>query len=295
MKDRPAVSVFRILLFCDVFKACAEKTSAVSDERLCMKKITENPYGLFGEGASASSRDAAKAVLLPALLSTLVFFPVLQILMANGAPGVLYYIIYYVNQLFTLFFFMLVFSFSFLFMRHMEEEKEKKLSRLFLAVQFFIVFLLRLGVFLLGALIDDKLAIDFYFSNVTFDGLMANGGASFVVQGVFMFINSFALVVLVYFLSRALVRKRFLKGSARGSMAAGSSCFYVIPSVVYFAVSFIFALIDTVLTISDDGISADISTVATLLLPYLELAVCSAAVFFLLRFFSGALEKRYSL
>lgn len=258
-----------------------------------MKKTTENPYKLSSDAAKRSLRDAGRAICTSAFSASLIFFPLLQMIMANGAPSALYYIVYYIGQLFTLFFFMLVFSFAFLFVRHSEEALEKRLSRKFITMQFLAVFLLRFFLFWAGAFIDDKLAIDFYFSNVTFDGLMADGGASLIVQGIFMFINSFAIVWFVYFLSLRLVKKSYAKGVRRSSEAADAPCFYIIPTVVYFAVGFVSTVADTVMTIAENGVSTEFSAIMTLVLPYVELVVYSSAVFFLLRFLSVALEKKY--
>lgn len=231
------------------------------------KNDAYNPYGLQ-EKKPLFQKLTLYATLVAALLGTFLFFPLLQIFRANSLPPFLYYLLYYLSELVSAAALFAVLALGVVSVAR----EEKALCRRLLhweAFSFFVLsFVGRLLLYYLSAWLDSKLAISFYFNDETLSYLLASGGYRLLMSALFSFVNvglTFVMILVAF----ALVKKAYRAGKKRGVVTDPMK---KIPVIAYLVVALLFALLNTILTIADYGISVSPTVILTLVTPYIEIA-----------------------
>lgn len=230
------------------------------------KNENYNPYGLHEK--EPLFKKIAFWSIFGASLAGLVFFLALQMLRANSAPTFVYYLVYYLSEVVSTGSLFALLALGAVSIAREEEGLRRKLLRREAAALFGISFAAKLFLYWLTALLDAKLVLPFYFNNVTLSYLTASGGFRFIMSALSSLVN-LTLTFLMLYVAFRLVRNAYLRGGKRGSLLPAMK---KIPVFVYLTVALLSAVINTILTILDYGISASPGVLITLAMPYVAIA-----------------------
>ncbi|MBQ7364279.1 MAG: hypothetical protein IJW46_01630 [Clostridia bacterium] len=230
---------------------------------------TYNPYGLLDKTARFRTLSRI-AVWGGAALSLVLFFALYQLLVANGAPSWLSLCAYYLSECVSTSFLFILLALAVVTVAREEHALQKRLVLQETIALVGLSLCLRMLLYYLTALIDQTLDLGgFYFNDVTLQYLTEAGGFHFfmaVLSAFFGIVTMLCVLLITLFLVKKSYRQTNLRGRVSDRMKK-------LPVIVYLAISTGFALINTVMTVIDIGISADFSVIFSLLLPYLEIAL----------------------
>ena len=250
-----------------------------------MKKSAYNPYGIHGK-----EELFRKLTLLStwgaALVGSLLFFPFLQVIRGNSWPSFLYDLWYYLSELVSAAALFTVFALGVVATVHEEKALKKKLFRREAYAILSLTVAARLFLYWLGAFLDSKLRLPFHFSDVTLSYLTNGNGFRLAMQTFSSLVN-FGLTLVMILLVFRFVEKSYEKGE-RGKK---NDRMLRLPAFVYLGVSLVSAVVNTVLTVIDYGISADPSVIISLILPYVEIAAVTLLGYYYLPFAVGLFEE----
>lgn len=251
-----------------------------------MRKNQEfNPYGLE-EKETEFRRLMWLSTLGAALVGSLFFFPLSQILAANGAGSVWKYLVYYLSEILSA---GALFAALALFVVSVAHEDRALCKKALLWESLSLVFVsvaLRIFVYWLTAYLDKLLMIDFYFNDKTLAHLV-NGGAllSYIASSIL----NLPVLFIVLLVSLYLIKRAYRASGVRGQ---ASLMMKKLPVVVYLTVALVFAVIETVFTVSELGFSLTFQVVLTILMPYIEIALFSLLGYYLLSYIVDCFDRK---
>jgi len=220
------------------------------------------------------------------LLGSLLFFPLSQILTANGAASAWKYLVYYISEILSVGALFSVLALFTIAVAHEEHTLRKKTMLWELLTLVFISFALRIFLYWFTAFLDKQLMLDFYFNDKTLDHLTRGGALiSFIMSSLL----NLPVLLLVLFVSLYSVRVCYQKSSVRGEAVPMMK---KIPVVVYLAVAVLFAAVETGFTVAELGFSLSFQVVTTILMPYIEIALFSLFGYYLLSYLVDAFDKK---
>ncbi len=232
------------------------------------EKTTYNPYGV--KDKDGFSRLSRITVWFCPLISLALYFFAYQLLVANRAPELFATVVYYLTEAFstaTLFAFL---ALLILTVAHEERAMTKKLLFREALSLFLISFVLRVFWYILTVFLDNLGFLGgFYLNDVTLSYLFDMSAFNFWMKLIVPSSLGVLSMFFVIFLSLYFAKKVYAKG-LRGKT---DDRLLKIPIFVYLAVSVVFAVINTVMTIVDIGFALTFPVVFTLLLPYVEIGV----------------------
>ncbi len=240
------------------------------------KNETYNPYGL-GDKTPVFRRYAFFSTFGAALLG-LFFFLILQLLQANSAPVFLYYLVYYLSEVVSAGSLFALMALGVVAIAREEPALRKGLLKRETIALFSLSFAAKLFLYWLTALIDAKTSLPFSFNNETLSLLMAAGGFRFFMSALSALLN-LGLTLLTLFVAFALVRKIYKRAGPRGKI---HPLMKKLPVFVYLAMALLSAIVNTILTILDYGISSSLNVLITLFMPYLAIAAYALLGYFFL-------------
>ncbi|MBQ4121031.1 MAG: hypothetical protein IJD35_03350 [Clostridia bacterium] len=250
------------------------------------KKQVYNPYALEEGKQKDYHRLLLFATLGASLIGSLFFFPLSQMLTANGADAVWKYLVYYISEIVSVGALFSVLALFTVAVAHEEHTLRKKTMLWEILTLVFISFALRIFLYWLAAFLDKQLMLDFYFNDKTLDHLVRGGALlSYIVSSLL----NLPVLLLVLFVSLRLVRSFYRKSNVRGEAVPMMK---KIPVVVYLAVAVIFAAIETGFTIAELGFSLRFQVVTTILMPYIEIALFSLLGYYVLSYLVDAFDKK---
>lgn len=249
------------------------------------KKIVYNPYALENK-EKEFRRLMLLSTLGASLIGSLFFFPLSQILTANGAASFWRYMVYYISEIVSVAALFSVLALFTVAVAHEEHTLRRKTLLWELVTVVLFSFVLRIFLYWFTAYLDKQFQIDFYFNDKTLAHLV-DGGAllSYILSS---FLN-LPVLLLVLLLSIRLVRSSYRKSSVRGE---ATETMKKIPVVIYLSVAVVFAAIETVFTIVDLGFSFSFQVLTTTLLPYFEIALFSLLGYYLLSYIVDCFDKK---
>lgn len=248
-------------------------------------KQAYNPYALEGK-EKEFRRLMWLSTLGASLLGSLFFFPLSQILTANGAASFWKYAVYYISEILSVGALFTVLALLAVAIAHEEHALRKKTLLWELVSVIFISFALRIFLYWLTAVLDKQLTLDFYFNDKTLDHLVRGGALlSYIMSSLL----NLPILLLVLLVSLRLVRNGYRKSSVRG---AADPMMKKLPVVVYLAVAVVFAAIETGFTVAELGFSLSFQVVTTILMPYIEIALFSLFGYYLLSYLVDAFDKK---
>lgn len=249
------------------------------------KNETYNPYGL-GDKTPVFRKYAVFSTFGAALLG-LCFFLILQLLRANSAPAFLYYLVYYLSEVVSAGSLFALMALGVVAIAREETALRKGLLKRETIALFSLSFGAKLFLYWLTAVIDAKTSLPFAFNNETLSLLMAASGFRFFMSALSALFN-LGLTLLTLFIVFALVRRVYNRAGQRGKILPRMKR---LPVFIYLAVALFSAIVNTILTILDIGISGNLNVLINLFMPYLAIAAYALlGYFFLCRltdFFAG--------
>ena len=249
------------------------------------KKQTYNPYSIEEKGKEYR-RLAWIATLGAALVGSVFFFPLSQMLAANSAPSFVKYAVYYLSEIISVAALFTVLALFTVAVAHEEKRLCRNVLLWELASVVFISFALRIFLYWFTAFLDKQLSIDFYFNDKTLAHLVKGGALLSYIMSSFL---NMPILLLVLFVSLHLVRKSYRKSGVRGE---ATMMMKKIPVVVYLVVATVFAVVESVFTIVDLGFAMSFKVVSTILLPYIEIALFSILGYYLHAYLVDCFDKK---
>ena len=249
------------------------------------KKYDFNPYSIEEKGKEYR-RLMWLATLGASLVGSLFFFPLSQILAANGAASVWKYAVYYLSEIISvaaLFAGLALFTVA---VAHEEKQLCRKVILWELISVVLFSFALRIFLYWFTAFLDKQLVIDFYFNDKTLAHLVKGGALLSYIMSSFL---NMPILLLVLFVSLFLVRKSYRKSGVRGGAGLMMK---KIPVVVYLVVAVLFAVVESVYTIIDLGFSLRFQVVVTILMPYIEIALFSLLGYYLHTYLVDCFDRK---
>ncbi len=252
-----------------------------------MKKIkpSYNPNALSADKKALFKTLLRISTIIAAAVGTLLFL-VLQLLLANGAHTILKNIVTYLSEIISTVALFTVFSLVIVAVMRNETELYSKTLKLETIALATIAVAARFILYFLSALIDTKLGGSFYFCDVTFYYLTESNGYRLWMWLLSALVNSIALPLAMIVVTKQIVSRQM--ASSREKLEQRKT---VIPVLVYLAVSLLFAIIDTVLTIISYGISASLIVIVTLVTPYIEIVLYSLLGYFTVKYVTPLFEE----
>ncbi len=249
-------------------------------------KQVYNPYTLDDNKQKDFRRLILIATVGASLLGSLLFFPLSQILTANGAASFWKYAVYYISEILSVGALFTVLALFTVAIAHEEHALRKKTLLWELVSVVLFSFALRIFLYWFTAFLDKHLTLDFYFNDKTLDHLVRGGALlSYIMSSLL----NLPILLLVLFVSLRLVRTCYRKSSVRG---AAVPMMKKIPVIVYLAVAVLFAAIESVFTVMELGFSLSFQVVTTILMPYIEIALFSLFGYYLLSYLVDAFDKK---
>lgn len=249
------------------------------------KKQEYNPYGLEDK-QKEYHRLLWPATIGASLAGSLFFFPLSQILTANGAGAVWRYLVYYLSEIVSsgaLFAVLALFTVA---VAHEEAALRRKALLWEILTLVVVSFALRIFLYWFTAFLDKQLMIDFYFNDKTLAHLLEGGALlSYIASSIL----NLPVLLLVLLVSLRLVRVCYRKSGVRGE---ATSMMKKIPVVVYLVVAVVFAAIETGFTVAELGFSLTFRVVFTILMPYIEIALFSLLGYYLLSYIVDCFDKK---
>ncbi len=251
------------------------------------KKTVYNPYGIHGQ-EGLFNRLLFLATFGAALVGTLFFFLLSQILQANGAPLFLKEFVYYFGEIISA-----ASLFTLLALTVVSVSREEKTLFVSLVKKealalFCISCLMRVFLYWLTALVDDKLGISFYFNDTPLSTMLANNGLGLWAWGLYTVLSAFAVVLtilLTYYLSRTVYRRSGKRGETPPFLNK-------LPSLIYLGITLISAIVGTVYSLIVDGFAFEASVIVDLVMPYVELALFSLAGYYYVSYLTALFKRK---
>ena len=249
------------------------------------KQQVFNPYALEGK-EKEYRRLMWLATVGASLIGSLFFFPLSQILAANGASSVWKYLVYYVSEIISVGALFAVLALFTVAVSHEEHAMRKKTLALELVSVVLFSFALRIFLYWFTAYLDKQLMLDFYFNDKTLDHLVRGGALlSYIASSLL----NLPILLLVLLVSLRLVRKCYRNSGVRGEAVLMMK---KLPVVVYLVVAVLFAAIETGFSIFELGFALSFQVVSTILMPYIEIALFSLLGYYLLSYIVDAFDKK---
>ena len=249
------------------------------------KKQEFNPYGLE-EKEKEFHRLLWLSTLGASLVGSLFFFPLSQILTANGAHAVWKYLVYYLSEILSS---GALFAALALLAVAVAHEDRALCRKAFLWEGLSLVLIssaLRIFIYWLTAFLDKLLMIDFYFNDKTLAHLVEGGALlSYIASSILNLPVLFAVLLISLYLIKRAYRSSGVRGKA-------SSMMKKLPVVVYLAVAVLFAGIETGFTVAELGFSLTFQVVLTILLPYIEIMLFSLLGYYLLSYVVDCFDRQ---
>lgn len=230
-------------------------------------KPTHNPYGL--KDTAGFVKFARLVIWGGNAISLALFFFVYQLLVANSAPSFLTLTVFYLSECFSASLLFATLALLLLTVVHEEKALSRRLIWEESLALILLSLILRMSLYFLTAVLDNlHLFGGFYLNDVTLSYLLEAGGFNLIMRSLSAFFGVVTMLAVIL-VSFFWIKKRYAKG-IRGKI---DSMMKKIPILVYLAISVGFAIINTVMTVIDLGISLSFSVIFSLLLPYIEIAV----------------------
>ena len=220
------------------------------------------------------------------LIGSLLFFPLSQMLTANGAASVWKYAVYYISEIVSVGALFAVLALFTVAVAHEEHTLRKKTMLWEVLTLVFTSFALRIFLYWFTAFLDKQLMLDFYFNDKTLDHLVRGGALLSYIMSSLLNLPVLLLVLLV---SLRAVRVCYRKAGVRGE---ASAMMKKLPVIVYLAVAVLFAAIETGFTIAELGFSPHFEVVIAVLMPYIEIAIFSLLGYYVLSYLVDAFDKK---
>ena len=228
-------------------------------------------------------RYALWLALLAPLIDTLIIFPLRQIVLANVGAGVVFQLLFQATELFNLVTFFLLMALAIYCALADAPRVLGRIVALHGIASFFVVILLRLGLYCLMAWIDAQYVFPFSLCNQTLNTLLRNSGAELMSLALSLFISQVVLFALlgVTALLSLRVRQKALSAGTNLSPASLAKQFDASPLPRMLRIGLIlytlFALgnqvFDTVSTVINLGAPDGFSSLLSLIIPYFLLAI----------------------